>query len=234
MLAYFIIGLALLIGLIVGANALAQADPKSIIRGFRIAAAIVLGALATLFVFTGRFALAPPLAILAIFLLSRKPLFPKFAPSSGQKSEVKTDWLHAILDHDSGKMDAMILKGQFEEKKLSDLDLADFRLLLEELENDPQSSSIVQTFMNREFGDHENDTEYNHDRASSSEKSTENKVNGMSMAEALEILELEPGANQEEIRAAHKRLMKKYHPDHGGSAYMAAKLNQAKDLLVNN
>lgn len=234
MLAYFIIGLALLIGLIVGANALAHADPKSIIRGFRIAAAILLGALATLFVFTGRFAFAPPLAILAIFLLSRKPLFPKLTPSSGQKSEVKTDWLHAILDHDSGKMDALIIQGQFEGKKLSDLELPEFRILLEELENDSQSSSIVQTFMNREFGNHENDTEYDHDRASSSDKSTENKVNGMSMAEALEILELEPGANQEEIRAAHKRLMKKYHPDHGGSSYMAAKLNQAKDLLVNN
>ncbi len=53
-----------------------------------------------------------------------------------------------------------------------------------------------------------------------------------SKTEALEILGLEDGASKDEIKAAYKRLMQKVHPDHEGSEWMAAKLNQAKDLLL--
>ncbi|MBL4907413.1 MAG: DnaJ domain-containing protein [Sneathiella sp.] len=231
MLAYFIIGIALLAALIIGGKAIATADPKKLLRAFRISFAIILGGLAAFFAYTGRFQFAPPLALAAVFFLRSRPLFGGSRPSPGQQSDVKTDWLHATLDHDSGDMDAEILKGEFLGKNLTDLSYPELNALYSILKEDEQSAAILSTFLERNFPNDQADPE-NDQQKSREYRSPSEQQNGMSRTEAYEILELNPGSNAREIKEAHKKLMKKFHPDHDGSAYMAAKINQAKDILL--
>jgi DnaJ homolog subfamily C member 19 len=54
----------------------------------------------------------------------------------------------------------------------------------------------------------------------------------MSRAEAYEVLGLKMGASSDEVHAAHRRLMRMAHPDTGGSDWLASRINQARDVLL--
>ena len=226
MLGYFIIGGALLIALMIGGQALANAKPSTILRAVRLAALIALGGGALFFGLTGRFQIASGLAFAALFFLRNKPLFSTGKPSSGQSSTVNTDWLEAELDHDTGDMDALVIRGTFDGRKLSSLERDELEILLEELTIDQQSHAIVQAYMERNHSGEDTGGQ------EESTNTSDDASGIMSKAEAYEILELKPGATLSEIKAAHKNMMKKFHPDHNGSTYMAAKINQARDLLT--
>lgn len=223
MLAYFIFGIFLLLALVVGSRSLMTMAPEKLARALKIAAAIALAAAAAFFALSGRFAFAPPLALAAVWLLRRRPLFGS-RPSAGQQSSVETEWLSAALDHDSGHMDALVKQGRFEGRRLSDLSPDQLNALMDELHHDQESRLLLESFIDRNFEGGFDDTD---------QRGKAKEGSGISSRrDALDILELEDGASEADIRAAHRRLMKKFHPDHGGSAYMAAKLNEAKEFLL--
>jgi len=154
-------------------------------------------------------------------------------PSAGQSSNVSTSSLAMTLDHDTGEMDGMILDGPFEGRRLSDLD----DVLLLDLyrwmaAHDDQGARLLEAFLDRTLGATWRETA----GAGSADAGTGEAAGSgpMSREEAYQVLGLEPGADAESVRKAYRRLMQHAHPDKGGSPYIAAKINAAKDLLLSD
>jgi len=136
------------------------------------------------------------------------------------------------LQHSTGKMDGVVCKGVFQNRPLSSLSPGDLKVLYgdvtRESVNDADSLSLLETYLDSVLAGWREDFHVNdyprHGRAA--------RPGAISEEEAYEILGLERGTSLEEIRAAHRRLMLKLHPDRGGSTVLAAKINEAKDILV--
>ena len=143
-------------------------------------------------------------------------------PTSGQTSEVETAFLRMRLDHDTGEMDGIVLQGGYEGCALRGLDLSDLLALLDECRADRQSTAVLEAYLDRVHAD------WRERRGPPPRASSD----GMTEDEARAVLGIGPDATHEEIVKAHRRLMQRLHPDRGGSDYLAAKLNAAKDLLL--
>ena len=139
----------------------------------------------------------------------------------GQESRVATRMLEMVLHHDSGRMTGTVMAGRHAGADLGDLDLAALRDLLAECAaEDPDSVPLLEAWLDRSHPDW---------REAAPAPPAEGPL---TRADALAILGLEEGATEGEIRAAHRRLMRTAHPDQGGSAWLAARLNAARDLLL--
>jgi len=151
----------------------------------------------------------------------------------GQTSTVQSTYLRMVLNHDTGDMDGEVLEGQFKGQWLHELKLDQLLLLLSECQHDQDSQALLMAYLDRQ---HENWREEVADQTQYEERQRSETSPGagkMSLQEAYEILGLDARATDKEIIQAHRRLMQKVHPDHGGSTYLAAKINLAKDVLLN-
>jgi hypothetical protein len=147
------------------------------------------------------------------------------ARGGGQRSQVEARFLRMTLDHDSGETTGVVLEGRFRGARLHELALAQLLELLHECRlHDEDSARLLEAYLDRIQGDDWR----GHEQAGAAPAHTA----GMNLDEAYQVLGLAAGASEEEIIAAHRRLMQKLHPDRGGSAYLAARINQAKDLLI--
>ena len=145
-------------------------------------------------------------------------------PSAGQRSTVATDILRMHLDHDSGKLNGEVLKGPFREWLLDEMDRDQLQALLNFCQaEDDESAQLLASYLQQRFPGESGFQQQAPPGASSS---------GMSRQEALAVLGVAEDADREAIIAAHRSLMQKLHPDRGGNDYLAAKVNQAKDLLL--
>jgi DnaJ domain len=146
--------------------------------------------------------------------------------SGGQVSRVRSAFVEMELDHDTGAMRGRILAGPHDGKSLDALDLATLTKCLPAI--DEESRALLMAYLDRRAPgwreDLQGDPDARRGPPPASAKMTEQ--------EAYQILGVQPGANAEEIGRAHRTLMKKLHPDQGGSTYLAARVNEAKDVLL--
>jgi hypothetical protein len=215
-------------------RSLADAPPKKIIAGAKIAGAGV-GILGALFLlFTGR--LWSVLALGSAFAPALMRFFKSWqigqggtAQTQADDSSVETRLLRMTLDHATGTMDGLVREGKMRGRKLSELGLdALFDLLAEARLEDPDSAPLLEAFLDRAAPDWRS-----HSGAASGEAPPASPARGgMTRAEAARLLGVAEDADEGTIKAAHRRLMMKVHPDHGGTDELAARLNDAKRALL--
>jgi hypothetical protein len=188
-----------------------------------------------------------PLALSMPLLARFRSLLDRFRkPRGGQSSTVATDFLRMTLDHDTGTMTGTVLRGQFAGLRIEEMGVGDLLALLRECRAaDEEGARLLEAYLDRLHPDWRD--ELAGGRAGSAgggagtggagtrgagSSGARSARGDMTVDEAYAILGLSAGATPDQIKEAHRRLMVKLHPDHGGSGYLATQINRARDVLL--
>lgn len=236
-MAYLVLGLSLVVGIVLMGRWLLDTEPKVILRIARWIGIGLLVAAGLFVILRGRLdwvlyaaTILLPFALRwsGIIRAIRNAAKAARGPTPGQTSDVRTRYLAMRLDHDTGALDGEVLEGRFAGRVLSGLTAAERRALLDEVRHDPPSVQVLEAWLERAGGADEADAE----STGGGQRSSVDDDGTMSRAQALEILGLSENATEGEVRDAHRRLMMTNHPDRGGSSWLAARINRAKDVLL--
>jgi hypothetical protein len=233
-LTYLLAGTATLAILYTLVKAFANAEPRALVRSVRYGLGSVLVAIGLLLMFTGRWSIGLVLVAFGASAISTGRIGPLDLGGgvrrAGGGSRVGSDWIEMRLDHDSGAMSGRVMRGEFAGRSLDSLSLDQLRKLGAVVAGSTDSAALLEAYLDRRFPGWREDFQRDGDAGASGAAD----AGTMTDKEAYEVLGLLPGATEAEIRAAHRRLMKAFHPDSGGSTLLAAKINQAKDRLLGN
>ena len=229
---FFLLGLVALVLALVAGRAFTGANTTVMARQLKLAGGILALVAAAAFFVRGAINQAIILGLVGTWLLGWRGVgawggFPGSArTSAGQTSRVVTDHLEMELDHDTGAMTGRVKKGMFEGRDIETLRPAEMALLWQDCRfTDPRSAQILEAYLDRVHPSWRDDM-------ARGEREMRGSDGRMSVEDAYDILGLAPGAGEDDIRRAHRALMLKLHPDRGGSGYLAAQINEAKDVLL--
>jgi hypothetical protein len=221
-------------------NVIKGADPKWLARVIKVGGGVVTLAAAAFVGIKGELAVAIPLGVFGAGLLGWSPFGSSLGSawsswgggrqrSDGQKSQVRTQFVEMTLDHDTGALDGRLTSGAEAGRSLDDFTLNDLVALTRGF--DAESWALMESYLDRRFPAWRENAQ---DTAAGrgAEENRPSSSGKMSAQEAYQILGLKPGAGRDEIGRAHRGLMKKLHPDQGGSTYLAARVNEAKETLL--
>jgi hypothetical protein len=236
-----VIGLILLFLVIGAIRKFARMDAAAVARAVRHGGGALGMFGAILLLLRGRVGVAAALAGVAASFAGWRGVGPAFtafrgfAPGaggaagarSGRVSIARSPMVEMRLDHDTGSMSGTLLAGAYSGRGLDSLSRPELATLRATLAlDDPEGLNLLEAYLDRRFAG------WREAEQGQDERRGRDGSGGMSRAEAYEVLGLPEGAAATEIIRAHRSLMKKFHPDHGGSTALAARVNQAKDVLM--
>jgi DnaJ-domain-containing protein 1 len=237
---YLLLGGSAVILLVYLYSLFTQGEIRRMVLTIRWTLGLALLAGAAILALGGRIGLASMLAIAGGGILWRGRLGPidlgGGMTSPHNRSKVKSQFLAMELDHDTGSVTGEVRAGAFAGRSLADLSSDECWALLDEVGDDPDSLALFESWLDanragwREYFSEQYGMDG--DAAGARENTGPSSSGPLREEDAYEILGLSPGASPSEIRSAHRALMKKVHPDHGGSAFLAARINEAKDMLL--
>ena len=227
-----IFGLVLLALLLWALHAFTKVKPQTAAVVLKTGGGLGALAVAGLLGARGRLDIAIPLGLTGLGLLGWLPwsipgLGARMRKSTGQVSRVRSAFVEMELEHDTGTMRGRILAGRHEGAALDALDMATLAGFLPDI--DEESRSLLMAYLDRREPLWRENAQADATAGSSRRGWSTGK---MTEEEAYQILGVQPGASAKDIGLAHRSLMKKLHPDQGGSTYLAARVNEAKDVLL--
>ena len=209
---------------------------------------IALGLVFLVLALTGR---APALfAILGAAMtqiMRIAPLLIRFAPSlrrilgtgaagagaagaygSSNDSKVSTATILMTLNHSTGKINGTILQGQYAQRELDSLTVAELKALYQYCsEKDAEALRLLQTYIQRQRA-----SEWSDQSGPDPHGTNTPTTSSMTVEEAKQVLGLDEDISRKSVTAAHRSLMGQFHPDKGGSDYLATKINMAREILL--
>jgi hypothetical protein len=241
---YILLGGAVLLGLLLVYRVILRANLRRILKSARWIVGGVTALLALWLLLRGQVGIGSMLAFAAISILRFGRLGPLVfggdEVSEDNESTVRSRYIAMNLDHATGEVSGRVVAGAFRGADLIDLGEDDTRALLGEVAHDSDSLALLETWLDkhregwREYFAEQYGADFG--QAEQGPQSGQGSSSaGRSVdpdAEAYEVLGLKPGATPAEIREAHRNLMKRVHPDQGGSTYLASRINEAKDRLL--
>lgn len=217
-------------------NGFVKANPKGLAKGLRMGGGLALVGFAGFLGLRGEIFIALPLAAAGFGIIGYTPSFlagwmpagfgARTQKAMGQRSRVRSAFLEMELDHDTGAMTGRVLAGRYQGVTLDSLDLPALMAMLNEI--DDESRALLVAYLERR---HPGWREHADGGAATGKVETPGSGK-MTAEEAQQILGVAPGASPQDISRAHRLLMMKLHPDLGGSTYLAARVNEAKDVLL--
>ncbi|RWB29231.1 DnaJ domain-containing protein [Mesorhizobium sp.] len=222
---------ALLLVLLGVATIFLRADPARLASGMRTLGPVLLALIGVAVLLVGREGIGGLILSTALaWYGSMRMKRPTAKLEPGKHSTVRTAALEMELDHDTGNLEGLVLAGRHEGKMLGTMSLAELQQLYRELPGDPESRQLLETYLDGRFPTWRKDAE-----ADGGDGLGVSPGSGaMTKEEAYKILGLEAGAAAADVRKAHRRLMQRLHPDIGGTSFLAARINEAKDVLLSN
>mgnify|MGYP001765147951 FL=1 len=231
---YLLFGLLLFLLATYALRMFQRSNPAAIARALKRGGGLGALAAAIFLALRGRLDMALGLGGLGLWLLGLNQWRPGVFRNAGQPgavSRVRSAMIEMELDHETGAMRGMVLAGRHEGMPLDSLTRAQCEDLYRTcLADDPDGARLLEAYMDRRFAGWRQAGHGQGDARGAD--AGQRRASAMTEDEAYEVLGLQKGATSDEITRAHRALMKKLHPDHGGSTSLAARVNEAKDVLM--